>query len=90
MLRLLSPLSADENYKLNHDKPFLLSMFEERYNIHGTYFFIDTVENPAFDVKHVVFGEVVEGQDLVKEIAAQGSPDGEPLKPIVIVACGTV
>ena len=79
---------ADENFQLKHDKPFLLSMANAGPNTNGSQFFITTVPDPRLDGKHVVFGEVVEGSDLVKKIETLGSGSGKTRAKIVIEDSG--
>ncbi|KAL2786287.1 cyclophilin-like domain-containing protein [Aspergillus keveii] len=81
---------ADENFNLKHDRPFLLSMANAGKNTNGSQFFITTVKTSWLDGKHVVFGEVVDGSDLVKKIEAQGSDSGTPKAKVVIADSGTV
>ncbi|MEU9099843.1 peptidylprolyl isomerase [Streptomyces sp. NPDC048361] len=81
---------ADENFSLKHDRPFLLSMANRGPGTNGSQFFVTTVVTDWLDGKHVVFGEVVEGQDLVKQIEALGTPNGAPRADVVISESGTV
>ena len=79
---------ADENFKLKHTKPGLLSMANAGPNTNGSQFFITTIVTGWLDGKHVVFGEVLEGYDLVKQIEAQGSGDGKTKSKIMIEKSG--
>ena len=58
------------------------------YDTQGSQFFITAAETPWLDGKHVVFGEVTEGMDLVRKVEALGTPEGKPSKPVLITACG--
>jgi cyclophilin family peptidyl-prolyl cis-trans isomerase len=78
----------DENFKLKHDKPFLLSMANAGPNTNGSQFFITTVVTGWLDGKHVVFGEVTDGTDIVKKIEGLGTSSGAPNGKIIISSCG--
>eukprot|EP01121_Diplochlamys_sp_Union-15-3_P015004 TRINITY_DN487_c0_g1_i1.p1 TRINITY_DN487_c0_g1~~TRINITY_DN487_c0_g1_i1.p1 ORF type:complete len:172 (-),score=33.22 TRINITY_DN487_c0_g1_i1:35-550(-) len=78
----------DENFKERHTGPFLLSMANAGPNTNGSQFFITTVVTSWLDGKHVVFGKVVEGDKLVKQIEALGSSSGKPSKVVKIEDCG--
>ena len=79
---------ADENFQKKHDRPFLLSMANAGPNTNGSQFFITTVPTAWLDGKHVVFGEVTEGSDLVKKIEGLGSQSGKTQGKITIEEAG--
>ncbi|THH12891.1 hypothetical protein EW146_g7279 [Bondarzewia mesenterica] len=81
---------ADENFQLKHTKPGILSMANAGKNTNGSQFFITTVITSWLDGAHVVFGEVVEGFDLVKDIEKQGSQSGAPKSVVTIAKSGAL
>ena len=79
---------ADENFTKKHTGPGILSMANAGPNTNGSQFFICTVATPWLDGKHVVFGNLTEGLDLLKKMEAVGSRSGTPSKAVKIADSG--
>eukprot|EP00600_Ochromonadales_sp_CCMP1393_P001577 CAMPEP_0174976326 /NCGR_PEP_ID=MMETSP0004_2-20121128/12961_1 /TAXON_ID=420556 /ORGANISM="Ochromonas sp., Strain CCMP1393" /LENGTH=165 /DNA_ID=CAMNT_0016227325 /DNA_START=153 /DNA_END=650 /DNA_ORIENTATION=- len=79
---------ADENFTLKHTKEGLLSMANAGPGTNGSQFFITTVLCPWLDGRHVVFGEVTDGFDIIKKVEGVGSDSGKPKSVVTIADCG--
>ena len=79
----------DENFKLQHNEPFLLSMANAGKHTNGSQFFITFQKTPHLNGKHVVFGRVEKGQDFLRKLeGVQTNSNDKPLKKVTIVKCG--
>ncbi|KAI8521755.1 peptidyl-prolyl cis-trans isomerase-like [Branchiostoma floridae x Branchiostoma belcheri] len=78
----------DENFQLKHTGEGILSMANAGPNTNGSQFFLCTAETAWLDGKHVVFGKVVEGMNVVKAVEGYGSQNGKTKAKIVIADSG--
>ncbi len=78
----------DENFRLRHNGPGVMSMANCGANTNGSQFFLCTTVADWLDGKHVVFGSVTKGMDVVKTIERVGSRQGETAQPVIIAKCG--
>ena len=80
----------DETFEQTHKGPMYLSMANSGPNTNGSQFFITTVKTAWLDGRHVVFGEVVDGMDVVYKVEAVGSGSGTPSKKVTIIDSGEI
>ena len=81
---------ADENFIHTHAEPYMLSMANAGPNTNGSQFFITFKPTTWLNNAHVVFGKVVEGQDVVKQMEKFGSDSGKTKVSVIIANCGAL
>jgi peptidyl-prolyl cis-trans isomerase B (cyclophilin B) len=82
---------ADENFKLQHYGPGWVSMANAGKDTNGSQFFITTVKTSWLDGRHVVFGKVVNGMDVVKKVEkTQTGQNDKPVQDVTITDCGVL
>ena len=79
----------DENFELSHDRPYLLSMANAGPDTNGSQFFITTGDAPHLDGKHVVFGEITKGHEIIDKLNnIQTGSNDKPVHNVYIAECG--
>ncbi|KOX76190.1 Peptidyl-prolyl cis-trans isomerase [Melipona quadrifasciata] len=78
----------DENFELKHTGPGILSMANSGPNSNGSQFFLTIVKTSWLDNRHVVFGSVIDGMNVVKKIESYGTQNGKATHNIIITNSG--
>ena len=78
----------DEGFPFEHDRPGLLSMANIGPNTNGSQFFLTFVPCPHLDKKHVVFGQVIQGFHILKDLELSGTDSGDVSREVKIADCG--
>ncbi|MEY6433411.1 peptidylprolyl isomerase [Thioalkalicoccus limnaeus] len=84
---IYGPRFPDENFELKHTGFGILSMANAGPDTNSSQFFITTAKTSWLDGRHVVFGELVEGHDVLREMDKQGSRSGQTRTAVVLESC---
>lgn len=90
IIKILIFYYVQENFKSRHTKRGQLSMANAGPNTNGSQFFITFIPCEWLDRAHVVFGEVVEGWDVLDQLEKIGTQSGMPRKSAFIADCGEI
>jgi len=80
----------DENFDVGHSEKYLLSMANAGRNTQGSQFFVTTSHTPHLNGKHVVFGKVKSGQEVIDAVERVGSRGGRTSRTVVIADSGQI
>ena len=80
----------DESFQVLHNKRYMLAMANSGPNTNGSQFFINTVKTSWLDGENVVFGQVLEGTELVDVLERLGTNSGKTRKKVVITKSGVM
>lgn len=79
------PFKDEISTSVQFDRTGILAMANSGPNTNGSQFFITVAKTPWLNGKHTIFGEVIEGYDVVEKISNQGSSSGTPKEPQTII-----
>lgn len=80
----------DENHDLKFDKPYLLAMASGSKDSNTSQFFINLARTYHYDGYFVVFGQVLEGHNVIKKLESLGQPSGKPKMKVKIMDSGEI
>ena len=85
-MSIFGPKFDDENFKVDHEAG-VVSMANAGPDSNNSQFFITTADTPWLNGKHTVFGQIMQGMDIVYEIEKQGTASGQPKQKVKIIDC---
>ena len=87
---IYGPKFDDENFKLKHDEPFLLTMANAGRDTNGSQVLLTLAKCEWLDGKHVVFGRMIKGEETMQKIVECGNHSGRTAKDVTIMNCGQI